>query len=296
MDTTNLDKKIREVLALHVTSTCNLACSHCIMQWQMNSAFTYHMSLQEIEELIHFTKLSNYKFQRITISGGEPFLWKNLEEGLALLAKSGITEEITVFTNAVFYKKLNPAILKNITTIRVSFYDHLIGGTNNSAHIEELRKMHPNVVVVSRTKFLATPSEPVKGFEPVDCLNLYTQYYNHRIFACAHAESLAIKIGSTTKTGSLIGINYLDEVAAIRKGQHKDLCSICVSNNTIRHKLQASHNVNTSRALKKTQLNKVAGDIKRRTESIMFQNLTKVQAPFVSGRDLSRIEDTTLSP
>lgn len=274
MDIELLNRKIREILALHVTSTCNLACSECIMQWQMNDNFTYHMSIEEIERFIHFTKLSNYKFQRLTISGGEPFLWKNLDEGLKLLMNSGVTNEITVFTNAVFYKKLTPSIIKNITTIRVSYYDHLQGGTDNTEHIKELQKIHPKVEVVPRDVFTRIPSEPIHSTEEVRCKNLYTQYYNGNIYACAHAHSLALKVGSKIKTGEPIGINYLDNTVEIRKGQHTDLCSVCVSNASISSKFTKTKNINGSRLDQIKQLKSTQEILKERSESIKSQNLT----------------------
>ena len=276
MDINLLNRKIREVLSIHVTSTCNLACSECVMQWQMNDNFSYHMSIQELEKLIHYTKLSNYKFNRLTVSGGEPLLWKNLKDGLELLMNSGITKEITMFTNAVFYEKLTPDIAKNITTIRVSHYDHLEGGTDNSEHIIQLKKRHPNVVVVERTEFLTTPSEPIQSKQDVNCQNLYTKYYNHNIWACAHAHSLALKVGSNVKTGEPIGINYLDSAAEIRKGQHKDLCSICVSNASIRHKLPSKSNFNGSRAEQIKSLKATQKNILDREQSIKDQGILNV--------------------
>ena len=273
MDVKLLNEKIRQILALHVTSTCNLACSECIMQWQMNDNFSYHMSIEEIEKLIHFTKLSNYKFNRLTISGGEPFLWKNLNEGLSLLKNSGITKEITVFTNAVFYKKLTPDIVKNITTIRVSHYDHIQGGTDNTEHILQLKKIHPKVEVVDRTVFTNIPSEPIHSTEEVNCSNLYTQYFNGSIYACAHAHSLALKVGSQVKTGEPIGINYLDNTAETRKGQHKELCSICVSNKSISSKFTTTKNVNSSRSEQIKELKSIQDALVERSNSIKTQKL-----------------------
>lgn len=273
MNTELFNRKIREVLAFHVTSTCNLACSECIMQWQMNNNFAYHMSIEEVKDFIKYTKLSNYSFKRLTISGGEPFLWKNLEEGLALLKDSGITEEITVFTNAVFYKKLTPKIIKNINTIRVSYYDHLPGGIDNAQSIEQLKLIHPNVIVVPRDKFYPLPESPLENTQPVECMNIYAEYYDGKILACAHAHSLALKRNINIETGIPICINYLDKIRDIRNGYHKEICSICISNKKVRNQVAQAKNKNSSRAESIKISKQIHTELLNREKSIGEQKL-----------------------
>ena len=72
--------KIREI-TFYVTSKCNLKCHECIMKHFMEANAKYEMSLEEIDFFLEASEKYNYKFDFI-LSGGEPLIWKNLEEGL----------------------------------------------------------------------------------------------------------------------------------------------------------------------------------------------------------------------
>jgi organic radical activating enzyme len=195
------------------------------------------MSVEEIKELLHFSAISKYSFDFI-LTGGDPLLWNNLEEGLVALRKSPVTKSITMFTNAMFHKRLTQKSVDCLDAIRISHYD------GNESHMDEMKKTWPDKVhIVDRTEFWENPSEPVEGSLPAQCLNPETLYYNRRVYACPHSASIAKKNGSEVQTFFDLKSNFLNDYRAIRIGQEKDICSMCISNMKVRNQVEKIVNI-----------------------------------------------------
>lgn len=233
----NWKEKIRRKMSLYVTSVCNLDCQECIMKHLMKNDLRYQMSVEEIKELLHFSALSRYAFDFI-LTGGDPLLWRNLEEGLVALRKSPVTKSITMFTNAMFHSRLTQKAVDCLDSIRISHYE------GNDSHMEYMKKTWPEkVVIVERTEFWENPSEPVEDSLPAECLNSESLYYNGKVYACPHSGSIAKRNGSEAKTFDVLGKNFLKNYKSIREGQEKEICTMCISNMKVRNQVQKIKNI-----------------------------------------------------
>ena len=79
--------KYYSVLGIMTHSTCNLSCEHCtVMPWMVkHKKKPYEMTKENIANFIYWSKKSDYFFNLIVLSGGEPLIWKDLLESLKLL-------------------------------------------------------------------------------------------------------------------------------------------------------------------------------------------------------------------
>ena len=207
------------------------------MKHLMKDDIRYQMSIQEIKDLLKFSMLSKYSFDFV-LTGGDPLLWRNLEEGLITLRKSPVTKSIVMFTNAMFHNRLTQKSIDCLDMIRISHYE------GNESHMKYMKEKWPEKVsIVERTEFWANPLEPLANSLPAECLNPESLYHDGKIYACPHSGSIAKGNGSNAKTFVDLGVNFLKEYESIRKNQEEDICTMCISNMKVRNQVQKIKNI-----------------------------------------------------
>jgi len=87
-------------LTFFVTSRCNAKCKHCLYQHKLNSDEKNELSLEEIKKI----SLSMDRIDELLLTGGEPFLRKDLSEIAYLFYKNNKAQIIRIPTNAYFTK------------------------------------------------------------------------------------------------------------------------------------------------------------------------------------------------
>lgn len=113
-----------------VTNKCNAKCSHCFYWKNLNSS-KKELSLEEIEKITK--KLGNIEV--LLLSGGEPFLRKDLFEIISLFIKNNSVKVVSIPTNAL----LKDTIIE--TTRKLSeTYTHITFSVNPS--IDDLNENH----------------------------------------------------------------------------------------------------------------------------------------------------------
>lgn len=113
-----------------VTNKCNAKCSHCFYWKNLNSS-KKELSLEEIEKITK--KLGNIEV--LLLSGGEPFLRKDLFEIISLFIKNNSVKVVSIPTNAL----LKDTIIE--TTRKLSeTYPHITFSVNPS--IDDLNENH----------------------------------------------------------------------------------------------------------------------------------------------------------
>lgn len=95
------------ILIFFVTSACNSKCSHCFYKNNLNQK--NDLTLGEIEKISH----SLGKIYQLLLSGGEPFLRKDLPEICEMFYKNNHLEELQIPTNSL----LADEIYKMVETI-----------------------------------------------------------------------------------------------------------------------------------------------------------------------------------
>lgn len=101
-----------ELVQIEVTGFCNMHCKHCRASNQPQKM----ISKEQMEKILSFINKVKADDFKLTFSGGEPFLNKNLYEYLKMAKENGL-EQIVITTNASlvtddWLKKLNDLKLK----------------------------------------------------------------------------------------------------------------------------------------------------------------------------------------
>ncbi len=228
------------MMALYVTSSCQLSCQECIMSHLMEKASQYQMDIEEVKLLIHYSELSKYKFH-YRLTGGEPLLWKHLLEGVRLLRLSDSCMSISIISNAINIDAVTNELVEMVDCIRVSRYLY------NTKNIALLRKKYPHkILVAGKEKFIKNPLEKVAKALPVECNNPELMFYNNKVYACPHSKSISIQAGVSMIQSNDIGENFKEGLDRIRHNMEEELCSRCISNTPVRKAMEKILNISGS--------------------------------------------------
>src|SRR3989338_6579487 len=86
-----------KMLMLYVTDNCNLRCKHCFYWTDVDNPRTAH-SIEEIEKL---TKSLKERLDLLTLTGGEPFVRKDLVDIVRLFVQNNKVKRIHIATNGL---------------------------------------------------------------------------------------------------------------------------------------------------------------------------------------------------
>ena len=99
-------------MIFYITDKCNLKCSHCFY-WRHINKKTDEMSLGQIKKVIRSLK---NRLESVVITGGEPFLRKEIFEICKYFERYNKTKKIIIATNATLpetvYEKVNLILKK----------------------------------------------------------------------------------------------------------------------------------------------------------------------------------------
>lgn len=115
----NVDKHVRDnefYFQWHITDRCNLRCSHC---YQSDYSYSSELSLEELKAIadeINHTLARWKRDGRIAITGGEPFIRRDIFDLLHYLEQQPQTKKIGILTNGTFIRE-NIQLLKRLTKL-----------------------------------------------------------------------------------------------------------------------------------------------------------------------------------
>lgn len=243
---------------LLVTGLCSGGCEFCSVQPWMDCNYSYHMSLKEVDDFIYYSRLSNYKFKRIGIIGGEPLLWKHQREGLKVLYEANIAESIRITSNGLIInernKELLDSILPYIHELKISKY---IG---NEKNIKFALKNLPKekIKIVTQIDRFVTPTEFISNSLPADCGCRVFSVSKGRVDACSpvrtmgylppesnpitlKTEGFIILEDEADKYSTELRKNYLDHFKTMDRFS-QPYCQACIANAKIHKKVRIVEN------------------------------------------------------
>ena len=225
------------MMSLYVISACQLSCQECIMMHLMKTDSAYEMSLEEIDKLLYYSEQSNYKFH-YRLTGGEPFLWKNLHEGLRRLRASPSCLSISIISNALHPEAVTDEMMEMVDCLRISKYLY------NEKKADYLEQKYPTrVQVVDRQEFTKNPKDKVPNSIPVHCSNPELMFYDNRVYACPHSKSIALHFNVDLKLYNELGLNFKEGLEGIRHSQEEELCTRCIGNKAVRKAMDQVLNI-----------------------------------------------------
>lgn len=222
-------------LHLFVTTACGAFCPHCNQRGIMKQHFGYHMSLDEIKKLIEATAASGYgPFRDVIVSGGEPLLWNNLEDGIRMLFEAKIGP-IRIFTNGLHC--VPETIVPMVKEFRVSRYDW------NQQSVQSLReKLGKKIRVVNRQKHFHVPLGRY-GLEtlPEECGGQGCVVFQGKIYPCCNAMSTPLWLQDENENIPSCDIQPgYRELTLFNLKRMSEFCRGCIGNKKVQQWLESA--------------------------------------------------------
>lgn len=207
-------------LLLHTTSVCNLNCTECGQKsWRDKP---YHMSEQEIDDLLQALKDSKYGVKQCILSGGEPILWKNLHL-VVRLRKSSNIHAITLFSNGV--TKIPEWLIETVDKVQFSLYPK-----SDVEYIKGLQGRYAHIAVKNKHKFWKWPRKKMEGMIPALCGCAIVSYFDGYIANCGQVFEIEKRFNvDCSRLKTKICKDFLKHLAPETYGHH-DICSYCIEN------------------------------------------------------------------
>lgn len=240
-------KKVIRRIIFQVCSDCQNNCQFCNSKHLIDIYKNYHLTIQELNKFIYYTKKSNYYYNKILLYGpGEPTLWDNLNEGIKILYNSGITDNICMYSNGVSIDNIKEETWSYLNNIRFSIYP----STKNKKYLREIQKKYGKnkISEVHIHSFYSYLTKKQKGNIPCKCLCPGPTFIKDKIFFFCHCPSLftaakimGVNIFDYENIYSKLKENYLVEIEdEIEQTRDFEFCKYCVANSNVvsslRHK------------------------------------------------------------
>jgi len=163
---------INPYFIFEITPKCNLDCIYCYNIWKQNTDYQQkELSLDKI--IFLFEKLSKEtQIEGITISGGEPLLFKNLFEVLMFLKQKNIKLGIT--TNGILLDNLliNKLIDSGISYFEISLDSLNIDNYNYLTNDNQLNKVKQSILNIKQHNVSLTVSTIITAINLQDISNI----------------------------------------------------------------------------------------------------------------------------
>ncbi len=197
-------------IGLQITRRCNLQCIHCCETNQMPD-----ISMQKIEIIID--KLSDAGLKKICITGGEPFLRKDLVEILKYIFNKNI--KITLLTNGYLLSKKKLSEIKPfIENIRFSLHGKEDTTNKIMCNKEAYSKIIKGISIANNLNI------PISVVSSIFYKNFYEMYDIAKICENNHVEKLYFFSLISRGRGNDIKNNIsFDKIAKSIKKIQKDI-------------------------------------------------------------------------
>jgi len=216
-------------LYLWVTAQCQQRCPRCSQAVLRQAAPGYHMSLEEVDELIQAVRQSGYgPFRTVCLVGGDGLLWSHLEEGTHRLAEAGLGP-VRVFTNGLAVERAEIAA-PHVSQFRVSAYQW------NASAVQAMRiRCGPKVQVIDSHKHWALPTGPY-GEEtlPPDCVGPGYLVYGRHVYACCNSPAIPMALGTPIHETPRCRLQpgFMEALLPLRQKMDR-YCRACIGNRKV---------------------------------------------------------------
>lgn len=220
-------------LIVSVTSACSLRCEHC-GQGEWRKAFTkpYHASEQQIRDLVQAIEKSAYLVNELSISGGEPTMWKK-PSLIKILADCKKIRRIKILTNGT--RRIPGSFIKYADWLVVSLYSQ-----SNEKVIEQIKKAQADGLIKVKFKhkqmFWEWPRKIHDGLTN-GCWCRALHWINGRIQSCPQLAEICTRFDMTPGDSDTPCLpDFYDSLTDFEYGR-EIYCRFCPWNGTVQKTL-----------------------------------------------------------
>jgi len=225
-------------LSIVTTTTCHQGCPHCGQRPLCARFPDYTASLASIERLLDRADELGCRFQRISLSGGEPSEWPELAPAAKLIRESAPRTQLICYSNAAQADRLREAA-PWIDLIRFSSYRSTTDRCRRLA--EELRAAGNRIEIVYPVHRMP-PTHAVADSLPAICSCPAIGFFNDRIWTCAPAPSRLAMMGADLDEpdhSCSVDDDWAEHFMSRRKSRFRQpICRQCISNRKVWQKMK----------------------------------------------------------
>jgi hypothetical protein len=246
------NSKIIDRIFLEVCSPCQYNCKNCQHSSFREVYKDYHLTLDELERFIFYTKKSKYYIREVCLHGpGEPTLWKCLNEGIEILHESEVIGGILIISNGASIGDIEEKTFEYIGKIRISDYPDV----KENDLLSSLQKRFPEKIEMRGiSKFSEMPNKKYIDSIPCSCECPIPMFIKDKIFYCNGgvfdaAKLKGVNIFDCHEIYTDLREDYLDDFIPGKKRNY-DLCQYCFCNQNITKYLKSyKHKINCTETL-----------------------------------------------
>ena len=216
------------------TSRCTRDCPQCSQRGFRIRCKDFDLPLSDLAIWIACTKESAYPlYDSVILTGGEPLLWKNVEEGARLLRQAEVSHQLNLFSNGDCLDRVTDRLMESLTTLRLSHYG------NNTKNIKSLKKRYGSkVAIVNQQQHFPIPTSLADtSVLPAKCGCEGPALIGNRVFGCSMLATVAnefgIDLAQYPESHCKLQVGYLELLANFPRTRH-DCCRGCIGNLALR--------------------------------------------------------------
>jgi hypothetical protein len=229
---------------LEVSSPCQNDCELCAHADLMRHIKGYQLSLEKLDRFLFYTERSNYFIRSLSIHGpGEPFLWRDMNEGLKMLKRSKAIGWVTMVTNGLLLDRIRDDAMACLDRLFVSVYANY----NRAEFLQGFRaKWKEKVSLWDGTYFWEHSADPRQSVPATGGCNCGgPMLYDDKIFpycgppVFGAAKNKGVDAMSIPNLWVPLGPNYLARYNPRLVGR-MDICRTCWANPNFSGKWRAN--------------------------------------------------------
>jgi len=158
---------------LMVNNYCNLHCSYCFAQEEMNSKKAMNITMENFCKYLDFLKNNN--FNDVRLIGGEPTLHPDLSKLIQKVIEYKCFNEILIFTNLTFNHEIAELLVKQNEKIKIILLPNindldLILPNQREKVLNNLEYLSQNLNTFGRISInIYSPNQDLKKWEDIIC-------------------------------------------------------------------------------------------------------------------------------
>jgi len=195
----------------------------------------------EIETICRRIKELGLHFGQAFIMGGEPALWKHLEDGCRVIRESKAFNRIHIYSNC---KKPEPLIALLDRGLADVVETQAVNG--NAAGIRKVREKHPtHMNVANQDVHRVHPIKPVEGALPALCGCDQITVFGGKVYSCPGAYHNTVRMGWSLDEPKLwMGVEE-DWYTHFSQMDRYNIpaCTVCLANGKIWNKTEIGNRV-----------------------------------------------------
>jgi hypothetical protein len=206
-------------------------CPLCNQKHTRDFFNNYEMTMEEVQHIVDSIKRRNIHIDVIELTGGEPSLWSNLENGVALFKQ--ICDTVTLITNGN-----NP---QRIIDLKLKYW--VVSSSQASEQELEMYKPYSDRIIYNNHHHKKIPETSVKGFETAACsmevdpfgnAQIALMYIKGYVYYCCSAFGLSNKVPLTRDVIISFERDWLEY---FKDRVSKPICGHCLSNTVVWHNI-----------------------------------------------------------